>query len=439
MTTLFGTREASALIAVSGFVAIAAATAWFSPSLLPDLIAIPLALGGVVVAWRHLTAAWVGWLLVTGLSLEMTLGDVVGPEAYQVTIAAVKAAEIGLVVLTVMRTGIVGDWFNPVWAFLAMAGTAVVAGAHRDLTLPDEARSLIGDITPFLLFFCVKPVGWGPAMRRAVTLVPALSVLLGAALDVAGVRPMFFDSGGMRLAGLGHPAFLANVCLTAIYAGVIRWLRTASPREAALIGVNLAILFMTGARAPVAYAAAVVGSSLILAPGCAVPRAHRLVLIAAGAAAIPVLLVLGETYSSLRLFEVLNGEAGNLSGRQLLWPAFEAAAAKAPWFGWGLGSGNLVIARDSQIAELLHTWAAHNEYLRILVEGGYVGRTLLIALFVLWAGAHTCRLPPLERTVMRLIFVAFAAHAMTDNVLISTPACVFFAFIAAVYAEAVQE
>ena len=39
---------------------------------------------------------------------------------------------------------------------------------------------------------------------------------------------------------------------------------------------------------------------------------------------------------------------------------------------------------------------------------------------------------------MRLVFVTFAAHAVTDNVLISTPACVFFAFIAAIYAEAMM-
>ena len=217
---------------------------------------------------------------------------------------------------------------------------------------------------------------------------------------------------------------------------MIRWLRTASPREAALLAVNLAILLLTGARAPAAYAAAVIGGSLILAPGSAVPRAHRLVLIVEGLAAVPVLLAVGEHYGSLRLFEVLDGEASNLSGRQLLWPMFEAVAARAPWFGWGLGSGNLVIPRDGMIAILLGTWAAHNEYLRIQVEGGYVGRTLLIVLFALWATTNTRRLPPLERVVMGLIFVTFAAHALTDNVLISTPACVFFAFIASVFAEA---
>jgi O-antigen ligase len=424
------------MIVVSSLATALLGTAWLAPALLPNLIGALLAGGGIVLAYRHLTVAWVGWLLVTGLSLEMAAADVIGPAAFQPVIAAVKATEIGLVVLTILRFGLVLDTFNPVWAFAAMAATGFVAGTYPGLTQMEAARSLIGDITPFLLFFCVKPIGWGAAMRRAVTLAPAVSVVLGTLLDIAGLRPVFLESGGLRLAGLGHPAFLAGVCLPALYAGLIRWLRTASVGEAALIGINLAILFLTGARAPAAYAAVVIGGSLLLTPGSAVPRAHRLVLIAAGLMAIPVLLMLGQSYPSLRLFEVLNGKADNLSGRQLLWPMFEAASAKAPWFGWGLGSGNHVIPQKSPIVELLHTWAAHNEYLRIQVEGGHVGRSLLIALFVLWAISHTRRLPTLEQVVMRLVFITFAAHAMTDNVLISTPACVFFAFIAAIYAEA---
>jgi O-antigen ligase len=264
-----------------------------------------------------------------------------------------------------------------------------------------------------------------------------LSVVLGAALDVLGLRAVLVDSGGLRLSGLGHPAFLAGVCLPAIYAGLLDWLRTASWRTAALLGVNLAILFLTGARAPAAYAAVVGVGSLILAPESMVPRAHRLVLVAALAVTVPLLLVLGEAYTSLRLFEVLEGgESAHLSGRDLLWPAFEAASAQAPWFGWGLGSGNLVIPHDGPIAQLLRTWAAHNEYLRLQVEGGYIGRGLLFVLFVLWTRSHTRRLPRMEALVMRLIFLAYAAHAFTDNVLISTPACVFFAFVAAVYADA---
>jgi hypothetical protein len=71
----------------------------------------------------------------------------------------------------------------------------------------------------------------------------------------------------------------------------------------------------------------------------------------------------------------------------------------------------------------------------MLVEGGQVGRTLLIAMFVLWANQHTRRLCRTDRAIMRLVFLAFAAHAYTDNVLISTTACVFFAFVTAVFAR----
>jgi O-antigen ligase len=375
------------------------------------------------------------WLLVAGLSLEMALTDLFGADAFQLTIAAVKGVEIGLVVLTIFRVGPVADLLNPAFGFAWIAAAGLVTGLHPELTQLDMLRSLAGSITPFLLFFCVKPSGWGAAIRSAVTYVPILSVALGLCLDHAGLRPVAFESGGLRLAGLGHPAFLAGVCLPAIYAGLLRWLRTGSRRVALLLGLNFIILILTGARAPLAYASFVVVSSLILVPDAAVPRAHRLVLVAAGIVAVPVLLIFGQAYSSFRLFEIIGDEAGNLSGRDLLWPAFEAAAGQAPWFGWGLGSGNFIIPHTSQLAELLGTWAAHNEYLRIQVEGGHVGRTLLIVLFVLWTVSHTRRLERLERLVMRLIFVAFAAHAVTDNVLISTPACVFFAFAAAVFAE----
>lgn len=272
-------------------------------------------------------------------------------------------------------------------------------------------------------------------MRRAIAWIPLLSVVLGGVLDLAGIRPLFVDSGGARLAALGHPAFLAGVCLPALYAGLLRWLRTGAPRDMLLPGVNGLILILTGARAPAACAAAVFLLSLMFAPSPALTRAHRLIPCLAAVALLPLALLLGQSFSALRLFTLLGGEAGHLSGRDLLWPLFEAAADQAPWFGWGPGAGNLIIDPRSQIARRLHTWAAHNEYLRLRVEGGYAGGTLLIVFLLSWAAARTRRLPSPERLVTRLILAAFAMHAVTDNVLISSPACVFFAFVAAVRAE----
>jgi O-antigen ligase len=137
----------------------------------------------------------------------------------------------------------------------------------------------------------------------------------------------------------------------------------------------------------------------------------------------------------LRLFNVMNTWGGNLCGRELLWPPFEQAAAASPWFGWGVGAGNAVIPQDSELARLIQSWAAHNEFLRMLVEGGMIGRGLLIVLFVLWTVQHTRRLCRTDRAIMRLALAAFAAHAYTDNVLIATTACVFFTFSTAVFAR----
>ena len=69
------------------------------------------------------------------------------------------------------------------------------------------------------------------------------------------------------------------------------------------------------------------------------------------------------------------------------------------------------------------------------VEGGQLGRALLIVLFVLWVVQHTRRLCRTDKAIMRLAFAAFAVHAYTDNVLIATTACVFFTFATAVFAR----
>ncbi len=58
------------------------------------------------LAFRHTIAFCVVWLLLAGATLEMTLADIVGPAAFESTIAAVKSAELGLALLCVVRYGL---------------------------------------------------------------------------------------------------------------------------------------------------------------------------------------------------------------------------------------------------------------------------------------------------------------------------------------------
>jgi O-antigen ligase len=394
-------------------------------------------LGGVLfLAYRHPAGFCVAWLLVTGMTLEMALNDFGGPALYQPAIAVVKATGIGLAVVCAARYGPRFDGFNPAWAYLGMLAAGLAHGLYPGLSTADSVRSCIGSVAPFAFCFCRPPRAWQDAIIRATAWCPAVAVAACVPLALAGLRPLFVDSGGARLAGLGHPAFLAGVCLPAVYACLVLLYRHGRSGALGLLAVNFVILLLTGARAPLAYAVAVTFLCLVSIRSTVFPARWRVLLCLAGAAVVLALLPFVADMTDIRLFNVLTNAADNLSGRGLLWPPFEDAAAQSPWFGWGVGAGNVIIPPHGPIARLLQTRAAHNEYLRIQVEGGQIGLAALIALFAAWVFVHTRRLGPSDRRIMRFAFLALAGHAVTDNILISTPACVFFAFTAAVFADA---
>ena len=428
-------RSRPVLLAICAVLASAATATVVSPAWFWVPLGILAIAAAGLLAFRHLVAVCVIWLLIAGATLEMTLADIVGPGAYQTTIAVVKAAELGLALLCIVRYGFYPDVFNPGLAFLAMFVAGFAHGLHHDLTPADSLRSLLGSVAPFAFAFSRLSRGWGGAMVRATAWIPLMSVAGGAALDFAGLRPMFVDSGGERLAGLGHPAFLAGFCLAAIYACLIELYREGRLRWMLLLAANFLILVLTGARAPLACAVAVTALTLGFVRSDAFPRRRRILLLLLAGCLLPLLAALAQELSMVRLFNVLSSEAGNFSGRELLWPPFEQAAAASPWFGWGVGAGNAIIPPDSELARMIQSWAAHNEYLRMAVEGGQLGRTLLIGLFVVWVWRHTCRLCRTDRVIMRLVFAAFAVQAYTDNVLIATTACVFFTFAMGVFAR----
>jgi O-antigen ligase len=358
----------------------------------------------------------------------------VAESAYQKTIAVVKATEIGLALLCALRFGVRADLVNPAFAYLMMLVLGMAHGLYPGLTVGDSLRSFVGSVAPFAFCFCRVPPVWCRSVMRATKWVAVGAVAAGVPLALSGIRPLFVDSGGARLAGLGHPAFLAGVCLPAIYACLVALYQDGRRGDLWLLIGNFGILVLTGARAPFVYAVAVTGLSLVTIRSDRFAVHQRVLLGLAAAVLLPVAVLFAGDLTEIRLFSVFENAAGNLSGRGMLWPSFEAAAARSPWVGWGIGAGNDVISPDGKIVQVLHTWAAHNEYLRMEVEGGQLGRGLLIVLFVVWVVRRTARLGVAERRIMRLVFVAFACHAATDNVLISTPACVLFAFATAVFA-----
>lgn len=391
------------------------------------------AVGAAVLVWRFSTASCVIWLLVTAATLEMALNDLAGSGWFAGTIAAVKGAGLLLALVCALQYGVRADVTSPALAYLFILTTGWAHGLYPGLTLSDSLRSFLGSAAPFAFAFVRLPRAWGEAMVTATKWAPLAAVAAALPLALAGLRPLFVDSGGLRLGGLGHPAFLANICLPALYATLIALFRLGGRGNLLLLAVNGLILLLTGARAPLAYAVAVTLCSLVAVPAPMFPPETRRVVLLCGGLALPILAALGGAFADIRIFNVTLNETANLSGRDLLWPAFREAAVQSPWFGWGLGAGNFIIPPTSDVAKTLQTWAAHNEYLRMQVEGGEIGRALLVLAFAAWVTVHTRPLPASDRMILRLAFIAFGLHAITDNVLISTPACVLFAFATAAF------
>jgi O-antigen ligase len=438
-------RGGAAPVGVAAALLAAAVLAVTAPSLFWVALAAAVLAGVALLVLRHPAACCALWLLLLGSTPEMWLGEMLGDgpgrlDNWALIIAAEKLAGFALVLLCVFRFGPRMDAFNPGFAFAAIAGAGFAHGLHPRLEPAESLRSLLGSASLYAFSFSRLSRGWAAAIVLVCRALPLAIVVAGVALDAAGLRPLFVaDESGLRLQATTHPAFLGGMALTALYAGLVELYRRGRAAELALMGVNGAILVLSGARAPLLIGAVVIAAALLLVPSARVPARARVALLLAGGVALPALAAVASALSGIRLFNLLSGDAANLSNRDLIWPLFADAWEASPVWGWGLGAGKIILPDTSELAKLLGTTAAHNEYLRIGAEGGDVGLALLLVTFAAWVGAHTARLASGERAIIRLVFLGFAAHCYTDNVLIATSSSVFFAWVSAVFARGALE
>jgi len=426
------------LIAASGFVLAMFAGALYDIRFLPAFLALGtlLCVGVAVIRFPVVTSA--AWLLLAGTSPEMWLGDLIG-NAGTIT-AVVKLLGLALLAVCLVRYGGRFDRFNPALAYVAMFVIGLMHGLWPTLTLMGSVRSLIGSAAPFAFAFSRLSRRWCNAIITATIWNPSVIIGYGVVLAVLHLRPLFTSvAGSVRLEGSTHPAFLGGFAAAAIYAALVELYRDGRSRHVWAIAINYIILFLSGARAPLAAALLVTAVAFFFLRSDAFQARRRLPFLLAGALAAPLLAAVATGSSSIRLLNVLSSNAENLSGRNLIWPLFERAWDSSPLFGWGIGAGKEVLDPDSLLAKLLGTTAAHNEYLRMGVDGGWFGLGLLVLTMALWAWWWTRTAPRTDRFIMRMVFIAFAIHSSTDNTLIAATASVMFTWVSAVFARAALE
>jgi O-antigen ligase len=371
-----------------------------------------------------------------GLALDLQLdllADAGGGSVGTLGAAVVKIIPFVIAAMLSFRYGLATTINWPFLAFTLVAvASLVVLPIGRVSTFGEMARSFIGSTAPFVLAFAAAPRPLWSAFCKAVVLVPAISAGLGLLAWPAGIYPAFDHN--WRFQGLHSPPFLAGFCVTAIFAATLEYLRGFRTRWLGLGGVAMAILLATQARAPIGAVMLFLMLVFALSDRRSFPLRHKLDLALGGL--LPALLLLGPlAYFALDRFLGAEGHE-QFSGRDVIWPYFLDAIEARPLFGYGLGAGKLIVDPEDPQIRLIRSNAAHNEYLRLSVDAGIVGCTLVFGAIIAWIWSGTRQVRAVDRLVLRSALVAALLHSAFDNTLIASTAVMQFGWFAAALARA---
>jgi O-antigen ligase len=314
----------------------------------------------------------------------------------------------------------------PLLAYAALVVlTESLATPLAGLSIGQTASSLATLALAWLVF----AIRWDPRrdmrLLKALAWVPTLSVLLGAVLSARGVLTLL-GASPPRLQGATLAATLGALGVAGVLACVVLY-RMERWRHARWLALaNVAILGASLSRGAVLALAIVSLPTLVrFWRDQAARRGARVLAKVAVAVAIAVTgaVVLGsgliartEQASDYVAGRGLSHELG--SGRFQAWSvAFEQAEANII-FGRGLGAGPIVGHTPGSPQGFT---AQHNEYLRMLLEGGIVG-ALVVLVSIAWTLAGNIRrAPPLVRADLWVGAAALAVFSLTENTL-TTPA-----------------
>lgn len=265
----------------------------------------------------------------------------------------------------------------------------------------------------YMLLACVPTEEDRDAFLKIAAWMPIVSALLGVLYQVAGLRVAFgheYSTGLMRFQGSLIPAFLAGVAMCGAFAAM-QFALLKQPLYFAVAAANFLVLLLTGGRASLAVTLVVCGFSFYMQPQ--VSKKLKTIGTIVGLAVGGVMLgAMWETIAK-------RFESSGANGRDIMWPYLEELAAQYPWTGVGFGHQFFTVPREVVI--LTGSTAAHNDFIRIMVELGYVGSVIFYALFIIavfwvWLSPHVDKNP-----IVLVALAGFLFLSRTDNAL-ATPA-----------------
>jgi O-antigen ligase len=314
-------------------------------------------------------------------------------------------------VLYALSNGVHGRRLLPIAAVAVIALLSFGPAAfHPELTAIQVLRSFVALSTTWVLLAARRTAAEAERQLLALSLLPSLNLLLGLLLAAAGLHPLMRHefTGAWRLQGAAIPAYLGILCIIGVIAAMHAW-SLGRRGSGLLVVLNSTVAILSGTRTAMALClvvvlAGLVGRARLLHLRTTFPAAviYALVLVASAYAYLPALRA--RFYGNPRETVV------NTSGRADAWVFYWHTWAVDPAFGRGLGAST--VANTGQLPSAFQV--PHNEYLRLLVDGGWVGLTLYLL------AASTALSPLVRRTAparsrVGIAIAAWAVYCFVDN------------------------
>lgn len=262
------------------------------------------------------------------------------------------------------------------------------------------------------------------AVLLLVTAMPVVSVVVGMGLAALGLHPLHMAeyTGVDRLQGATIPAYLGFLATAGSAAGTALLLlhrsaggatRRDEPWVSAGIVASIVIAGLSGTRGAL-IACVVVASPVPLRIVRRARRGSRAVRIGALAAAAAIGIV-GITPMLVERTKTDDStDALDTSGRAEAWSFYLDQADEDRELGRGLGAGPVIGEAGYGILRGDFR-GTHNEYVRLYVEGGWLGLVLVVGSIALHLRHHLARTPPEVRAGVAALVLAFAAYSIVDN------------------------
>jgi O-antigen ligase len=317
------------------------------------------------------------------------------------------------------------------WYLAFLVYATVTVGSSLD---PVEGLRLLLKLAwPLLVFLVVSRPGrsWAEIGRLTDWL------LVGAAVLIV-INPVFVvqgdlyveETGAVRLMGAGthqNPFSFAMLAVVLVCLG--RFATRAQARYLALAAGALFWIGLTFTR--ITFLAGVAALGVVALYAAFVRRNWRGALAGLGAG-VAVVLVMAPA-ALFRTFGYVPGpadlaalardpvalyQAVNWSGREIFWSVLALSWMESPWVGLGLGSSSGIL---KSLFPPEMGLVAHNEYLRLGVDAGFVGLALFTAAMMAWvrevARAGRSPDPRIQEVALPAlaVMVAWGVISITDN------------------------